>query len=509
VDIMDEAVEICKLRLFLKLAAEVETVDKIEPLPDIDFNIRSGNTLVGYVSLEQIKETQKDKLAINNDELQKIEQSANDIDKMFQEFRKIQNNDDQIQTKFISNLKSDLRGGLNNLRDQLDHYLANEYKINLEKQEQFLLWQKSHQPFHWIVEFYGILKTGGFDVVIGNPPYVEYSNVKKSYTIKNYETEKCGNLFANSYERAICLGSKEGYIGFIIPVASVCTDSYSELQKIWLNHGSLYITCYNDRPGKLFDGLEHIRLSIVLFKKNGRTNNINSSKYNKWNTVYRNVLFDNLTLTNVTSLTKDTIIPKIGNSTSCSILEKIYNNTNISKYLVKKTKHKIYYTRKLSGFVQILDFIPKIEEEGGKIRQPSELKELFFNTREQLLVYLAILNSSLFYWSLTVWSDCRNLNQREIQYFPFDIAITKPENITKLNELSLLLMRDIREHSLMKKMKFKNVGTLNIQCIYPKLSKPIIDAIDRVLAQHYGFTDEELDFIINYDIKYRMGGEEE
>jgi hypothetical protein len=36
-------------------------------------------------------------------------------------------------------------------------------------------------------------------------------------------------------------------------------------------------------------------------------------------------------------------------------------------------------------------------------------------------------------------------------------------------------------------------------------SKPIIDEIDRALAEHYGFTDEELDFIINYDIKYRMG----
>ncbi|HZX49086.1 MAG TPA: hypothetical protein VFF47_07720 [Nitrospirota bacterium] len=36
-------------------------------------------------------------------------------------------------------------------------------------------------------------------------------------------------------------------------------------------------------------------------------------------------------------------------------------------------------------------------------------------------------------------------------------------------------------------------------------SKPIIDEIDKVLAEHYGFTNEELDFIINYDIKYRMG----
>ena len=42
---------------------------------------------------------------------------------------------------------------------------------------------------------------------------------------------------------------------------------------------------------------------------------------------------------------------------------------------------------------------------------------------------------------------------------------------------------------------------------FDRLSKPIIDEIDRVLAEHYGFTDEELDFIINYDIKYRMGRE--
>ena len=39
-------------------------------------------------------------------------------------------------------------------------------------------------------------------------------------------------------------------------------------------------------------------------------------------------------------------------------------------------------------------------------------------------------------------------------------------------------------------------------------SKLKIDQIDCILAKHYGFTDEELDYIINYDIKYRMGAEE-
>jgi hypothetical protein len=38
---------------------------------------------------------------------------------------------------------------------------------------------------------------------------------------------------------------------------------------------------------------------------------------------------------------------------------------------------------------------------------------------------------------------------------------------------------------------------------------PILDQINRVPTAHYGFTDEELDFIINYDIKYRMGRDAE
>lgn len=52
---------------------------------------------------------------------------------------------------------------------------------------------------------------------------------------------------------------------------------------------------------------------------------------------------------------------------------------------------------------------------------------------------------------------------------------------------------------------YKTTGRVEYDEFYPRRSKSIIDEIDRVLARHYGFTEEELDFIINYDIKYRMG----
>jgi hypothetical protein len=93
---------------------------------------------------------------------------------------------------------------------------------------------------------------------------------------------------------------------------------------------------------------------------------------------------------------------------------------------------------------------------------------------------------------------------------PFSVESADSKNVSTLSKLSQQLMADFRANSKILDMSYKALGTLKIQCIYPKFSKPIIDQIDQVLAKHYGFTDEELDFIINYDIKYRMGrGDEE
>ena len=66
-------------------------------------------------------------------------------------------------------------------------------------------------------------------------------------------------------------------------------------------------------------------------------------------------------------------------------------------------------------------------------------------------------------------------------------------------------MKDLQENAKKKKISTQGGDSISYCEYYASKSKPIIDEIDRVLAEHYGFTDEELDFIINYDIKYRMG----
>ncbi len=508
VDIMEEATEICKLRLFLKLVAQIETVDKIEPLPDIDFNIRAGNTLVGFATYEDVNDAVTSKLDFDN-ALPKIEEKAEDIDRLFAHFRRQQT---ELGGEITSEHKQQLRERLGELEEELNHYLAQEYGIdagNKKQKKKYEEWLASHQPFHWFVDFYGIMKDGGFDVIIGNPPYVEYRASTISYTIKDYETELCGNLYAFTLERCIILcRASGGFISMIVPVASVCADGYQPLRKCLAESGNSIISSYNDRPSKLFDGLEHIRLSIIIHNLTKEKSGSFSTTYNKWQAIERINLFKNIAFAENSTHNLNGAIAKIGDPIEISILTKFNKDKGqIAKYGDSYGKHGICYTRKLSHFVQILDFIPKMTDADGNRRDPSELKKLQFSKKEARDVFLCLLNSNLFYWLLTVFSDCRNLNRREIDYVRFDIKSADPALIKELSRLSRKLMKDINSNSEVLTMNYKRLGILNIQCTYPKYSKPIIDEIDRVLAQHYGFTDEELDFIINYDIKYRVGAD--
>ena len=158
VDIMEEAVEICKLRLFLKLVAQLESYEQIEPLPDVDFNIRAGNTLVGFVSLDEIRETLSADL-IKQLELPKIEERAEIADRAFRQFQKMQTKHGMDASKFAES-KVELRKRLDDLRDELDGYLASDYGMKVGDEKAYGRWQDSHQPFHWFVEFHGIMSRG-------------------------------------------------------------------------------------------------------------------------------------------------------------------------------------------------------------------------------------------------------------------------------------------------------------------------------------------------------------
>ena len=115
-----------------------------------------------------------------------------------------------------------------------------------------------------------------------------------------------------------------------------------------------------------------------------------------------------------------------------------------------------------------------------------------------------ICSSTFFLWWLSL-SDCYHLNKPEVVNFKYDY--NDQANSTILIDLYDKLKKDLLDKSERRVYNYKTSGRVEYDEFYMKKSKLIIDEIDTVLAKHYGFTEEELDFIINYDIKYRMGKE--
>lgn len=110
-----------------------------------------------------------------------------------------------------------------------------------------------------------------------------------------------------------------------------------------------------------------------------------------------------------------------------------------------------------------------------------------------------ILNSSIYYWFFKNISNCRDYALREIAPFPIGEL-----NFSDFSRIGPNLHDSYIANRAIKNREYPS-GLVYYEEYYPAKSKPIIDEIDKVLAKHYGFTEEELDFIINYDIKYRMG----
>ncbi|HTW24459.1 MAG TPA: DNA methyltransferase [Candidatus Baltobacteraceae bacterium] len=508
VDIMEEAVEICKLRLFLKLAAQVEPDAAssnfgIEPLPDIDFNIRAGNTLVGYATYEDVKRALGSKLDFEN-AAERIEAKAGELQQVVDAFRAHQIEGDGAAA---ADEKEELRKRLKALDAELDRYLAGDFGADPAKKDSYAKWLKSHQPFHWFVEFYAIMNGGGFDVTIGNPPYIELKEIT-TYKIRGYACESAGNIYAVMMERAMALGGRNGRQGFIVPVSSISTDRYEALQRL-LASRRLHYSSFDDRPSRLFDGLEHIRLTIHLYALAGAVQQ-NSTRYNKWSAVERSVLFKALKYACAADGLVEGSLPKLTVALEADILRKLHGERHVlASYYVKSGGHEIYYSRKVGYFLQIVDFEPRVLDGRGERRPPSEFKSLRFGKKSLAQAALCCLNSSLFYWFITVFSDCRHVNKREVDSFPVRLDVLSEGPVGKeLQSLAAELMADLKANSENRTMRFKH-DTLTVQCIFPKHSKGIIDRIDTALARHYGFTAEELDFLVNYDIKYRMGAENE
>lgn len=505
VDIMNEAVETTKLRLFLTLVATAnpeydEDNVGIEPLPDIDFNIKCGNTLIGYSGRKEIEDACISTLfnySMQDEVIDKLKYFATTMKEF--KAKQLEAEKDKTALKAVKEKMYLCQEEVNSI---LDKTMVLDGGADTESFER---WKKKSQPFHWFSEFYSTVSSeegkGGFDIIIGNPPYVEYSSVRGQYEVHGYSTEACGNLYAFVLERCSKLIKPTGIIGMIVPLSGHSTDRMKTLVTNFYDTypGRFILNLSGDaNPSRLFPGVK-FRLSILFVSKWFDGNY--SSKYKKWYADERKYLFKNIQYTRSNGYEYKNVIVKTPSPLYESIFEKV--QAEETKLWNEAGTEVCYYHNAPVSWIRSHTFTPYFCSERDGEGITTQLKRLTFKNHHNMVIASSILNSSLFYIWWVAQSDCYHLNAPEIKKFGFTIRNDEVEDT--LIEISNQLSEDMKLKSKRRIYHYAASGKVEYDEFYMKKSKEIIDKIDEALAKHYGFNDEELDFIINYEIKYRMG----
>jgi hypothetical protein len=320
---------------------------------------------------------------------------------------------------------------------------------------------------------------GRYDVIIGNPPYVESS--KSDIQPKtNY-----GNIFANVLENSSKLLTNGGVMGFVLPISIISTQRMSPIRnKIVSEMDEVYFLNYSDRPDCLFSGV-HQKLTILLCKNISSTKGVYTSGYSYWYKSEREWLFDDVDVIKHKTI-DDLVIPKFGTESDMVIFNKLSKfNEKITDRFNKRGEYPVSLNMRLTFWVKCFT---GLQIEG-------DYSVYYTNSAEISNFIFCILNSSIFWWYWVMISDCWHITGKELNNFGIPYNFDK----MKVNKLAVGLQKKLEDTK-------KFVGTKQINYEYKhKLAINEIHKIDDYVASLYGLTKEESSYIKEFSIKYRVG----
>ncbi|HEY9705566.1 MAG TPA: hypothetical protein V6C58_24220, partial [Allocoleopsis sp.] len=256
-------------------------------------------------------------------------------------------------------------------------------------------------------------------------------------------------------------------------------------------------------PSRLFAGVAQ-RLTILLLNNQLPGQKFFLTKYYRWLENERQHLINLLSYHLNNKYISSGWIGRLDTAISLHILDKLSVHERIKKYLVKSSENPIYIHRIINNFIKAIDFEPYFKKADGTITHSDDFKILHCKS-QYIKIMICLFNSNLFYFYWRIHGDGFHCGFKDLEKFPCNVDKISNEMREKLAILSDKLNQDLRSNSVIRRRKQVKTGEVELQTFFISKSKSIIDEIDKILADYYGFTDEELDFIINYDIKYRMG----
>lgn len=480
VDIMVEATEIAKLRLFLKMVAVVEVdlrADNLglDPLPDIDFNIRCGNTLVGYATEQELERDLTWGNIYSNKEFRKmVKEEMDKAAHAFKQFKAVQFAQEENMEEF-KKAKDELRKRLKDLNDALNHRLYSS--IADATALKYEAWENSHQPFHWLAEFYEIIHgNGGFDVLIGNPPYVSMANI--SY-IKNSKAFKCSDLFGHVIRRVLTLINGFSRQGFIVMHNLAFSRNFVDVRKVLMKReGCQWYSFYSRIPSGLFSGDVRVRNCIYILSSSGKQ--FYTTRLHRWFTEQRDNLFT--TEMHYVEFKYNGCIPMLHSD----ILQDIFERTNgIHLSQLERIDGKPMYYKKVGyNFLSISDVQPPAYNESNVRIEQTGLDCVYFE-KDYYELILLLLCGKFYLSKWLTYGDDFHITSRDIISFSFPFNSISKSDLLILHDCYNKIVKRLPETIQFKLNAGINVGTFNTSLLWD-----ITDISDMVFFKY--ITDDPI-----------------
>lgn len=469
VDLMDEAAELCKLRLALKLLAQLRPEDYAGSLLDLDFNIRAGNALVGFAA----------DAARRTDEAER---------------NGIQENRDA-------------------LREKLNGRLARQYSIEPDEKEAYEKWLASHKPFHWAVEFNEVVNDGGFAVIIGNPPYVNASKARLRYSIKDYQTESCPDVYAWSLERACDLLRPGGRTGMIVPISLSFSGELDSCRRLILDsYGENWFSSFARIPAALFSFDVRVRNTIHIGHKSSgaarqhttpqhttpqHTTRQHTTRLHRWFESARPHLFELLQYAPFTPELWLNRIPKFSSFALARAFERALAQTGstlATSLSSKPTPHVLRFKKTAYNWLNFCRDLPPCYDRGGVSVPHTKFGSVYFEDATTRDLAFLLLNGKLAFAFWCVVGDDFDVTRRMFADFPINLR-----SLSGRASASLLRLAEELEELMVRNTSFKlnagrRVGNYNLaKC------REVTDKSDLIFAEHMGFQNAWPDVELMYE----------
>ena len=497
VDIQEIAIQISKLRFFISLLIEQEVDDNkpnrdIRALPNLETKFVAANSLINLET-----DADKSNLQIKSPEVEALEE------KLFAIREKIFYTNSR-------NAKLQLEKELTIIRERLKLQLEKEGFPN-DKSEKITSWDPFDQNTHadWFDPEWMFGIKNGFDIVIGNPPYgIKFSENEKEYFKKHYLSTKTipgkqkGSLdsFALFIEQGFNILKQNGILIYIVPISITSSDSMTALHNFLEKNCKLIkISSYAVRPQPIFQNAV-VNTSILLFVKTlTPVEQILCTKmYRKSKKSDLKTLFENLQFIDVKNYKLYGRYPKISLPIETKIIDKLFSIKTKIKDLIRENGEPIYYRSAGGRYYKVIT----------PYKTDSSTEKIIYFDKQIANTIGAILSSNLYFWYYQIFSDNLSLKSYEIESFPIPINELTEERIKVLEILYGNYLKDIEENAKKRiTTKYAHIDTFKEYKI--RKSKKYIDAIDDIIGPLYGLNEKEIEFIKNYEIKFRTTANEE